>query len=79
MERNDIFAAALQKESRWTHTENGALALNSTGEAVLDFFSVVGALRGADDLRIQRLFEESYKEDPLLTAKILFYARDIRG
>lgn len=79
MERNDIFATALKEESRRTLTENGAEALNSTGEAVLDLFSVVGALRNADDLRIQRLFEESYKEDPLLTAKILFYARDIRG
>lgn len=79
MERNDIFATALKGESRRTLTENGAEALNSTGEAVLDLFSVVGALRNADDLRIQRLFEESYKEDPLLTAKTLFYARDARG
>ena len=76
--RDNIFAAALQKESRWTHTENGALALNSTGESVLDFFSVVGALRNADEIRIYRLFEEAYKENPLLTVKTVYYARDAR-
>ena len=76
--RNSIFAA-LQKESRWTQTENGARALNSTGEAVLDLFSVIGALRNADGLRIERLFEEAYREDPLLTCRTVFYARDIRG
>ena len=77
--RDNIFASALQKESRWTHTENGALALNSTGEAVLDFFSVVGALRNADEIRIYRLFEEAYKESPLLATRTLYYGRDIRG
>ena len=77
--RDNIFAAALQKESMWTQTENGARALNSTGEAVLDLFSVIGALRNADGLRIERLFEEAYREDPLLTCRTVFYARDIRG
>lgn len=77
MERN-AFAAALNNESKWTHTENGAVALNTTGEACLDLFSTIGALRNADELRIQSLFEEAYREDPLLAAKILFYARDIR-
>lgn len=78
-EERSIFATALQKESMWTRTENGAVALNTTGDACLDFFSVVGALRNADEIRIHRLFEEAYREDPLLATKILFYARDIRG
>lgn len=78
-ERNNAFANAMTKESRWTRTENGARALNSTGEAVLDFFSVVGALRNTDEIRIYRLFEEAYKESPLLATRTLYYGRDIRG
>ncbi len=78
MERN-VFAAALENESRWTLTENGAVALNTTGEACLDLFSTIGALRNTDDIRVCRLFEEAYQEDSLLATKILFYSRDVRG
>lgn len=61
-----------------TFTENGAVALNSTGDARLDFFSIVGALRSADEKRLQVLFAEAYKQDPLFAIKIVFYARDVR-
>lgn len=73
------FANALIQESKKTFTENGATAINTTGSAMLDLFSTIGALRTADDMRIQRLFADAYKEDPLLATKCLFYARDIRG
>ena len=73
------FANALKNESSLTYTENGAVALNTTGDARLDLFSTIGALRNADEGRIQTLFAEAYKADPLFAVKILFYARDIRG
>ena len=73
------FAESARKESEYTRTENGAAALNTTSDARLDFFGTVGALRGADEVRITRLFSEAYKADPLFTTKIAFYARDIRG
>ena len=79
MERNNMFAAALENESRWTLTENGAVALNTTGEACLDLFSTIGSLRDTNDIRVCRLFEDAYREDPLLATKILFYSRDVRG
>ena len=72
------FAEAMKNESAWTRTENGAVALNTTGNACLDLFGTIGALRDADHLRIARMFEDAYKEDPLLATKIAFYARDIR-
>lgn len=75
---NNTFANALRNEAAWTLTENGAIAKNTTGNACLDFFGSIGSLRVADDLRIFRLFEEAFKEDPLTATKILFYARDIR-
>ena len=73
------FAEAIKNETKWTRTENGAIALNTTGTACLDLFGTIGALRKADEVRITSLFEEAYKENPLLATKILFYARDIRG
>lgn len=73
------FAEAIKNETKWTRTENGAVALNTTGTACLDLFGTIGALRGADETRITSLFEEAYKENPILATKILFYARDVRG
>ena len=73
------FAEAIKNETKWTRTENGAVALNTTGTACLDLFGTIGALRTADETRITSLFEEAYKENPLLATKILFYARDVRG
>lgn len=72
------FAEAMRNETTWTTTENGAVAKNTTGNACLDLFGTIGALRNADLPRKFSLFEEAYKEDPLLATKILFYARDIR-
>ena len=74
-----LFAKAARKESVYVRTENGAAALNSTSDARLDLFGVIGALRGADRVRIERLFSEAYRIDPLFATKIAFYARDIRG
>ena len=73
------FAEAINNENKKTYTENGALALNTTGNALLDLFGTIGALRNADTNRIHSLFAEAYKESPLLATKCLFYARDIRG
>ena len=73
------FAEAAKLAAKFTRTENGAVALNTTGDARLDFFGTAGSLRGADKERITRLFSEAYKEDPLFATKIAFYARDIRG
>lgn len=73
------FAEALTNESRLTFTENGATAYNTTGDKLLDFFGSAGSLRNADTLRVERLFADALAEDKLLTAKALFYVRDIRG
>lgn len=71
------FAEAAKNETRKTRTENGAFAYNSTGEACLDLFGSIGALRSRTDDAVERLFAEAYKDDPLLATKILFYSRDI--
>ena len=73
------FAEAARMNAVFTRTENGAVALNTTGDARLDFFGTVGSLRTADRERIGRLFSEAWKVDPLFATKIAFYARDVRG
>jgi len=57
------FAEAAMMNAAFTRTENGAVALNTTGDARLDFFGTVGSLRGADKERITRLFSEAWKAD----------------
>lgn len=72
------FANAMKEENKFTRTENGAIALNTTSDARLDLFGTIGALRDADENRIQTLFAEAYVQDSLFATKIVFYARDIR-
>ena len=59
-------------------TENGDKSFRSTGSFCLDYFSLVGGLRFNLKTSVN-LFLKSYYEDPILTIKILFYTRDIRG
>lgn len=73
------FANTMKEENKFTRTENGAVALNTTSDARLDLFGTIGALRDADENRIQTLFAEAYAQDPLFATKIVFYARDIRA
>ena len=51
------FAEEMRKEGNFTRTENGAVALNTTGDACLDLFSTIGSLRTANEERLlQRLY-----------------------
>ena len=79
------FVNAMNVRENLTTTENGSVALKSTGDAVLNLFAVIGALRQTDysgttidENRAETLFAEAYNEDPLLATKTLFYGRDIR-
>lgn len=84
------FAEIAKNEANFTRTENGAVALRSTNDALLDLFATIGALRNPNGknadaaltdqnkLRARTMFDEAYAENPLAAAKILFYARDIQ-
>ena len=73
------FAELIEQKAAETRTENGAYAVDTTGNACLDLFAMIGSLREAEETRITTLFESAYQEDPLLATKIVFYGRDIRG
>lgn len=76
---SNAFANAARSESNRKLTENGAKAYSSTGNALLDLFSSIGAMRAADENTITTLLADAYEQDPLLATKTVFYTRDIRG
>lgn len=69
------FAAAVNKTRNVTRTENGMKTFDTTGNAIVDLFGVIGSSRGKD---ISALFERAYQEDRLLALRTLFWARDVR-
>ncbi len=70
------FLNALAATSNLTHTENGAVALRSTNNAVLDFFYQAGAMRGQD---ILPLFKAAFEENYTLAIRVALHLRDCRG
>ena len=74
------FAEAAKKTTEFTLTENGAFAYNTTAQgALLDMFSVAGALRSRSEEEIIAKFEDAFAEDALLATKLLFYCGNVRG
>lgn len=60
-------------------TENGAYALDSTNNPLLDLFGVIGALRNRSEDEIVDLWNKAYMYSPEAAVRMLFYARDVRG
>lgn len=72
------FLNALDNELNVTVTANGAKAYKSTGSKNLDLFGKIAASRNNVEAAV-KAFNLAYKEDPETAARILFWARDIRG
>ena len=65
-------------------TENGMVTNSSTLNAALDLFFTIGAIRQSINTldgkqRLIAKFESARNEDALLTRKLIFWARDVRG
>lgn len=69
----------LKRYMNLTTTENGGFANRTTLDPLVDFFSHAGAMRSRSEDDIVSLFDRSFKVEPLLTLRALFYFRDIRG
>lgn len=75
------FTQNFKTQANTTYTENGRIAKKSTGSGLVNLFSTIGALRqdgSFDKERLKELVLAAWREDPLKTLKIIFYARDIR-
>lgn len=68
---NEACCIANATELPETFTENMDIAYLSTNSKCLDFFT--GVVRGIDDSKLRRLFNESYREDSEKTMQIVFY------
>lgn len=73
------FVKALEEISNYTYTENGAVSYRSTGNAVLDAFGSLAAMKDSTVREILDTFYDAFREDRELAIKLLFYVRDIRG
>ena len=67
-----------------TFTENGMVTNSSSLNGCLDLFFIMGAVRAqmktdAGKTRLINKFEVARAEDPLLTRKMIFWGRDVRG
>ena len=73
------FLTALKEMDNFTYTENGASALKSTNNKVLDAFGSLAAMRFSSDEDILQTWYGAFFEDKALAMRLLFYVRDIRG
>ena len=76
--QSNAFVQAMQVQSNFTLTENGAVTNKSTLNDILDFFGAGGALRTRTEQDIINLFTRAFAQDRLTALKILFYFRDVR-
>lgn len=73
------FSEIMREEAKWTKTENGADAKNTTDSALLDMFATIGSMRNRPEDEIIKKFELAFQEDPLGAMRCLFWCRDVRG
>ena len=62
-----------------TLTENGMVTNPTTLNKCVDLFFSIGAMRGKSQDKVVSLFNEAYKENPLIASKLLFWSRDVRS
>lgn len=82
MNSNNPFATKMGELASLTTTENGAIAYATTSSPLVDLFSTIGALRESNEdniIRFYGMIDGAYREDKQLLARMLFYARDVRG
>ncbi len=77
MSFKEMMIKADKEENNMTETWNGALSYVSTLDSLVDLF--YKGMRNADWNAMGNLLESGYKEDKLLSAKMIAYIRDVRG
>lgn len=73
------FIDNMKQDTNYKRTENCAIAMKSTLNAVYDMFAFGGAYRSRSDADVILLFKKAFEEDRIYALKCLFYLRDCRG
>lgn len=73
------FINNMKQDTNYKRTENCAIAMKSTLNAVYDMFAFGGAYRSRSDADVILLFKKAFEEDRTYALKCLFYLRDCRG
>jgi len=73
------FFDALENETNYGYTENGAIKHNTTRNDILDMFALCGSYRDRSDVDCIHMFKKAFAQDESLALKCLFYLRDCRG
>ena len=60
-------------------TDKGALTLSTSNSPLIDFFFLLGALRGAEHIQITQSWKAAFDDNQHAAIKLLFYARDRNG
>lgn len=83
---SNVFMKELQKWGNLTETENGAIAVKSTLDSVVDLFGTIGSMRennyhepASVNKELLPMFAKAMQENKELAMKTLFYVRDCRG
>lgn len=73
------FIEGFDKATNSKLTDNGALAYNTTGSKLVDFFATVGCMRKYSEDKIIACYMAAREENKELADKIVLYARDIKN
>ena len=72
------FINAMDNISAQKVNENGQPALDTTMSKCLDLFAIIGSIRDRNEMDVYRHLTMAWDENPELTLKTIFYARDIK-
>lgn len=73
-----MFDKAMEAVGTEKRTQNYAKTFSSSLSKNLDLFALGGSVRPQTDDNILSLYNDAFKEDPILATKIALYIRDIR-
>jgi hypothetical protein len=74
----NLFADSLINEATTTFTENGDVTYSTSLNSCVDFFFKAGAIRMRSTYDMNKIFAESYDENPDITLLIALWMRDAR-
>ncbi len=77
--KNAVNNLNTKPEDNKSETANGALALSSTLNPLVDFFFMIGSLRTLPFRQYQNSFDAAYAANPELMLQMILWLRDVRG